>query len=64
MRRLALALLFVTACASTGDDLFKKVHVDAGPDAAEVTPPDANVDAAPDAGPDATPSDAPPPDAP
>ncbi len=60
MRRLALALLFVTACASTGDDLFKKVHVDAGPDAAEVTPPDASVDAAPDA----TPSDAPPPDAP
>ena len=60
MRRLALGLLFVTACATPGDDLFKKIHVDAGPDAAEVTPPDANVDAGPpDASPDAAPPDAP-----
>jgi hypothetical protein len=51
MRRFALGLLFVTACATPGDDLFKKVHVDAGPDAAEVSQPDAFVTPAPDARP-------------
>ena len=51
MRRAALIALLLCACSNTGDALFKKGQLDAGPDAAAIPPPDAPVDAGPPDGP-------------